>query len=99
MTRPKNFSIRLRGETRIYRYRRALDWRHSKNGGELHQREKVMRGLERKHSPVLTGYKLFHDYIRPHKAPDYKTPAQVAGIEVKGKGKWKTLIQNASWNE
>jgi hypothetical protein len=64
--------------------------------GEIRDREKVMRGLERKDSPILTGYQLFHNYIRPHKALDYQTPAEVAGIQVKGKDKWLTLIQNAS---
>ena len=63
--------------------------------GEIRDREKVMRGLERKDSPILTGYQLFHNYIRPHKALDYKTPAEVAGIQVKGRDKWLTLIQNA----
>ena len=52
--------------------------------GEIRDREKVMRGLERKDSPILTGYQLFHNYIRPHKALDYKTPAEMAGIKVKG---------------
>jgi transposase-like protein len=63
--------------------------------GEIRDREKVMRGLERKDSPILTGYQLFHNYIRPHKALDNKTPSEVAGIEVKGCDKWLTIIQNA----
>ena len=64
--------------------------------GEIRDREKVMRGLERKDSPILTGYQLFHNYIRSHKALDYKTPAEVAGIKVEGDNKWLTLIQNAA---
>lgn len=64
--------------------------------GEVRDREKVMRGLERMDSPILTGYQIYHNYIKPHKALDYKTPAQAAGIEVKGKDKWLTIIQNAS---
>ena len=66
--------------------------------GEVRQREKVMRGLERKDSPILTGYQLYHNYIRPHKALQYRTPAEVAGIQVKGKDKWLTIIQNARTN-
>lgn len=31
-----------------------------------------------------------------HMALDGKTPAEARGIEIKGKDKWKTLIQNAS---
>ncbi len=59
-------------------------------------REKITRGLERKDSPILTGYQLFHNYIRPHVALEGKTPAEVAGILIQGKNKWLTLIQNAS---
>jgi transposase-like protein len=64
--------------------------------GEVRDREKVMRGLERKDSPILSGYQIYHNYIKPHKALDNRTPAQAAGIEVKGDNKWITIIQNAS---
>jgi hypothetical protein len=64
--------------------------------GEIRDREKVMRGLERKDSPILTGYQLFHNYIRPHMALDGRTPAEAAGIQIKGNDKRLTLIQNAS---
>jgi len=46
--------------------------------------------------PILSGYKIFHNYIRGHQGLEGKTPADACGIEVKGKNKWKTLIQNAS---
>jgi len=64
--------------------------------GEIRDRERVMRGLEKKDTPILTGYQLFHNYIRPHMALEGKTPAEAAGIEIKGENKWLTLIQNAS---
>ena len=64
--------------------------------GEIRDREKVMRGLERKDSPILTGYQLFHNYVRPHMALKGKTPADMAGIEIRGKDKWLTIIQNAA---
>jgi hypothetical protein len=35
-------------------------------------------------TPVLIGYQLFHNYIRPHMALDIKTPAEAAGIKVQG---------------
>ena len=63
--------------------------------GEVRDREEVMRGLERKDSPILTGYQIYHNYIKPHKALENRTPAEAAGIEVKGKNRWLTLIQNA----
>jgi len=40
----------------------------------------------------------FHNYIRTHEGLNGKTPAEACGITVKGKNKWKTLIQNASKN-
>jgi transposase-like protein len=64
--------------------------------GEIRDREKVMRNLKRKDTPILTGYQIFHNYVRPHMALKGRTPAELCGIEVKGKNKWMTLIQNAS---
>jgi hypothetical protein len=64
--------------------------------GEIRDREKVMRSLKKDDSPILSGYQLFHNYLRPHMGLDGKTPADLAGINVKGKDKWLTIIQNAS---
>ena len=63
--------------------------------GEVRDREKVMRGLKKKDTAILKGYQVFHNYIRPHEALNGKTPADLCGIEVRGKNKWLTLIQNA----
>jgi transposase-like protein len=64
--------------------------------GEVRDREKVMRSLKTTDSPILSGYQIYHNYIRPHMALDGKTPADRAGVEIKGKNKWLTIIQNAS---
>ena len=64
--------------------------------GEIRDREKVMRGIKKKDSVTLTGYQLFHNYIRPHSALDGMTPSEKCGIEINGDNKWITLIQNAS---
>ena len=66
--------------------------------GEIRDREKTMRGLKTKDTPILTGYQIFHNYIRPHEGLDGKTPAEACGIQIEGKNKWLTLIQNASKN-
>ena len=66
------------------------------NGNTVRAREKVMRSLKTENSPILDGMQLFHNYIRPHEALDDKTPAEACGIQVKGKNKWLTIIQNAS---
>jgi transposase-like protein len=64
--------------------------------GEIRDREKTMRGLKTKETPILTGYQLFHNYIREHEALNNITPAEACGIKIEGKNKWKTIIQNAS---
>ena len=64
--------------------------------GEIRDREKVMRGLKRADTPILKGYQLYHNFIRPHEGLDGDTPADRAGIKVEGSNKWLTLIQNAS---
>jgi len=64
--------------------------------GELRQREKVMRTLEKPDTMILSGMQIFHNYIRPHEALQGRTPSEAAGIKVEGADKWLTLIQNAS---
>ena len=64
--------------------------------GEIRDREKVMRSLKREDTPILTGYQIFHNYVRPHEALEGRTPAEACGIRVEGRDKWLTLIQNAS---
>ncbi len=55
-----------------------------------------MRGLKVKGTPILKGYRIYHNFIRPHSALKGRTPADLAGIKVLGDDKWLTLIQNAS---
>lgn len=64
--------------------------------GEIRDREKVMRGLKSTDTPILDGYQIFHNYMKPHEALKGKTPAEACGIKVEGDDKWLTLIQNAS---
>jgi len=64
--------------------------------GEIRDREKVMRGIKKPDTPFLTGYQIYHNYIREHEGLKGKTPAEACGIEIEGENKWLTLIQNAS---
>jgi len=64
--------------------------------GEIRDREKTMRGLKTKNTAILTGYQLFHNFIRPHEGLNGKTPAEACGIKIEEKNKWVTLIQNAN---
>jgi transposase-like protein len=63
--------------------------------GEIRDREKVMRGLKRTDTPILKGYQIYHNFVRPHEGLNGQTPADRAGIKVEGRDKWLTLIQNA----
>ncbi len=64
--------------------------------GEIRDREKTMRGLKKMDTPILTGYQIFHNFIRAHEALKGRTPAEACGIKVQGENKWLTIIQNAS---
>jgi hypothetical protein len=63
--------------------------------GEIRDREKTMRGLKRKDTPILKGCQIYHNYIREHEGLNGKTPAEACGIKIEGENAWKTLIQNA----
>ncbi len=87
--RPQHIShIRIQGDRNNNKMERF--------NGEVRDREKVMRGLKKTDTPILKGYQIFHNYMRPHEALEGKTPAEACGIKVEGKNKWLTLIQNAS---
>jgi hypothetical protein len=64
--------------------------------GEVRDREKVVRGSNVNDTHVLSGYRMYHNFIRPPEALKGKLPTEACGIEVKCENKWKTLIQNAS---
>lgn len=64
--------------------------------GEVRDREKVMRGLKRTDTPILKGYQIYHNFVRPHEGLSGDTPAKRAGIRIEGENKWLTIIQNAS---
>lgn len=89
LPRPQHIQqIRIQGERNNNKMERL--------NGEVRDREKVMRGLKTPNTPILKGYQIYHNYVRPHEALEGKTPAEVCGITVEGENKWMTLIQNAS---
>ena len=64
--------------------------------GEFRDREKCTRGLKINDSPMIQGYEVYHNFIKPHMGLNGKTPADMAGIEIQGKNKWKTIIEKAT---
>ena len=63
---------------------------------EIRDFEKTKRSIKTIETPILKGYEIYHNYIRPHEALDNSTPSEKCGIKIEGKNKWKTLIENAS---
>jgi len=92
----------LKKETRTEHIKHIIIQRDRNNNkmerlnGEIRDREKTMRGLKKKETPIITGYQIFHNYIRPHEGLNGKTPAEACNIKIEGKNKWITIIQNAS---
>lgn len=87
-------SVRL-----LFTFLRYIPIRAFTNGAnkrEIRDREKVMRGLKSTDTPIIAGFQIFHNYMRPHEALKGKTPAEACGIKVEGDNKWLTLIQNTS---
>jgi putative transposase len=86
--RPQHIShIRIQGDRNNNKMERL--------NGEVRDREKVMRGLKKSDTPILKGYQIYHNYVRPHEALDGKTPAEACGIKIEGENKWLTLIENS----
>ncbi|MGH2611498.1 MAG: DDE-type integrase/transposase/recombinase, partial [Rhabdochlamydiaceae bacterium] len=53
----------------------TLKGQHNNNkmermNGEIRDREKVVRGLKKEDSPLLSGYQIYHNYVRPHQGLD-----------------------------
>jgi putative transposase len=91
------FTLKNPRTKHIQHIRLASDIHNNKmeRNGEVRDREKVMRGLKRVDTPILTGYQIYHNYLRPLEGLDNKTPAEACGITIEGKNKWITLIENA----
>jgi hypothetical protein len=51
--------------------------------------------LKKTNTPILKGYQIYHNFVRPHESLNGATPAERAGIVVEGEDKWLTPIQNA----
>lgn len=64
--------------------------------GEIRDKERCIRTLEISDTPILKGMQIYHNCLRLHTALKGKTPAEVAGIQIKGENKWLAIIQNAS---
>jgi transposase-like protein len=68
----------------------------------VRERVKVMRGLHNDKTATAfnNGFKAYYNFIRPHQALNGKTPAEVAGVDLKlGKNRWLKLVKKAKENK
>ena len=64
----------------------------------IKERVRPMRGFKNEDSAriILDGYVVNYNYVRPHLTLKGQTPAEKAGVQIKG---WKQLIENALQSE
>jgi len=67
--------------------------------GIVREREKIMRALKLPDTPIVDGYRLYYNFIRPHMSLGGNTPAEIAGIDLQlGQNKWLDLLKQAMEN-
>ena len=66
--------------------------------GTIKERTKLLRGLHdiRTGRLFMDGLETYYNYARPHSALDGSTPAESAGIHLRGQNRWTSLIMAAS---
>lgn len=62
--------------------------------GKLRDREKVTKNFKKPESQLIRGLQIYHNYFKGHEGLSGKTPADAAGIKIKGENRWVTVIQN-----
>lgn len=60
--------------------------------GTLRERIKVQRGWKTLQTPLAEGQRIAYNFVKPHMTLNGQTPAQAAGLNVKG---WKELLTEA----
>lgn len=73
--------------------RHANNNRIERLNGTLRERVKVQRGWKSYETPLAEGQRIHYNFVKPHIALEGKTPAQAAGIEVRG---LKELLEKAA---
>jgi transposase-like protein/predicted RNA-binding Zn-ribbon protein involved in translation (DUF1610 family) len=70
--------------------------RQERVNGTFAGRARLARGINSENSLACRIFILHYNYIRPHSGIGGRTPAEAAGIEIRGRNRWLTLIQNAA---
>jgi transposase-like protein len=64
--------------------------------GTIRERTKVVRAWKKHKTPLAEGQRIQYNFVKPHQALEGQTPAQMAGLGIKAKNKWKTLLESAA---
>ena len=62
--------------------------------GEFADRFRSARDINKEDSTIFRITIIHHNFIKPHGGIGGRTPAEAAGIEIRGPDKWFTLIRN-----
>ena len=64
--------------------------------GTRRERDKVLRGIKKDNTPIIEGFDIYYNFIRPHMALNGKTPAEKANINLNlDQNRWLSLIKQA----
>jgi hypothetical protein len=69
--------------------KRETNNRIERMNGTLRERVKVQRGWKTATTPLAEGNRIQYNFVKPHMGLDGQTPAQAAGLKVRG---WQELL-------
>ena len=64
--------------------------------GTYRKSQRPRQNIPSPRSPLITGFFVYYNFVRPHSSLNERTPAEAAGIIIHGADKWRTIIGNAS---
>ena len=64
--------------------------------GTIRDREQNFRGIKKKDTALFCGMRIHYNHVRKHLTLRKMTPGEAAGINIEGKDKWRTMMQNGS---
>jgi len=103
----KEFSTWRLPRTEHKRYPSIRDKRTNNNKIErfhnsFRERDKTIRGFKKEDTPIISGFRTYYNFIRPHMTLNGHTPSEVAGINFgifQDDNRWMELLKKSINNE